>query len=145
MSELEAGRGFPPETAALIEQAVEAARGARDRAYAPYSGFQVGAGIVAGDRIFTGVNVENASYPLSVCAERNAVASMVDAGVRTVDCVAVVTAAERPTPPCGGCRQVLREFGPNALVVAETTSGERAMWALDDLLPDAFGSADLGR
>ncbi|TMK35075.1 MAG: cytidine deaminase [Actinobacteria bacterium] len=128
-----------------MDEAVERARDAMDRAYAPYSGFAVGAAIVANGQIFTGQNIENASYPVSVCAERNAVGRMIDAGERRIDVVAVVTAAESPTPPCGACRQVLWEFGPEALVVAETTGGERIMWALEDLLPSAFGPDDLGR
>jgi cytidine deaminase len=70
---------------------------------------------------------------------------MVDAGDRRIDAVAVVTEADRPTPPCGGCRQALWEFGPEAVVVAQTTSGERRRWTLRELLPDAFGPADLGR
>jgi cytidine deaminase len=130
---------------ASLEEAIHLARAARERAYAPYSGFHVGAAVVAGGRVFTGENVENASYPVSVCAERNAVAHMIDAGERRIDLVAVVTAAETPTPPCGACRQVLWEFGREALVVAETTSGERKTWALEDLLPDAFGPEDLDR
>ena len=137
--------GIPAEAKAMIEDALGRAREARDRAYAPYSGFQVGAAIVAGGRIFTGENIENASYPVSVCAERNAVARMIDEGERTIDAVAVVTGADEPTPPCGACRQVLWEFGREALVVAQTTAGRRAMWALEDLLPDAFGPEDLGR
>jgi cytidine deaminase len=136
---------IPADAKAMIDDAVGRAREARERAYAPYSGFQVGAAIVAGGRIFTGENVENASYPVSVCAERNAVARMIDEGERKVDAVAVVTGADEPTPPCGACRQVLWEFGREALVVAETTAGRRAMWALEDLLPDAFGPEDLGR
>lgn len=135
--------GIPREAEAEIEEALRLAREAMDRAYAPYSGFHVGAAIVAGGRIFTGQNIENASYPMSMCAERNAVAAMVSEGVRQIRCVAVVTAAARPTPPCGGCRQVLWEFGNEALVVSETTAGERAMWALEDLLPHAFGPSDL--
>jgi cytidine deaminase len=127
------------------EEAVAAARGAMERAYAPYSGFRVGAAIVAGGQIFTGQNIENASYPISVCAERNAIAAMVDAGERRIEAVAVVTAADRPTPPCGGCRQALWEFGPEATVIAETTGGHRRTWALADLLPDAFGPHDLDR
>jgi cytidine deaminase len=130
---------------ASLEEAINLARAARERAYAPYSGFHVGAAVVAGGRVFTGENIENASYPVSVCAERNAVAHMIDAGERRIDLVAVVTAAETPTPPCGACRQVLWEFGRGALVVAETTSGERKTWALEDLLPDAFGPEDLDR
>src|SRR5512146_103145 len=112
------------------------------RAYAPYSGFPVGAAILAGGRIFTGQNVENASHPLAVCAERNAIGRLVDAGLGSFEVVAVVTAADRPTPPCGGCRQVLWEFGPGATVVAQTTGGERRRWTLAELLPDAFGPRD---
>ena len=130
---------------ALIDEAVRQARDAMTRAYAPYSGFKVGAAIVADGRIFTGQNIENASHPVAVCAERNAVAHMVNAGVLRIDAVAVATEAGKPTPPCGACRQVLWEFGPSSIVVAETPGGERAAWALEDLLPDAFGPRDLGR
>jgi len=126
-----------------LEGLVEAARAVREQAYAPYSGFAVGAALLAGGRVFTGVNVENASYPISVCAERNAVAAMVAAGGRRVDAVAVVTDAATPTPPCGGCRQCLWEFGPEAVVIAHTLKGDRARWALADLLPHAFGPSDL--
>jgi cytidine deaminase len=132
----------PPER---IDEAVRAAYAAMERAYAPYSNFRVGAAIVTEDRIHTGQNVENASYPISVCAERNAIAAMVNAGDRRIDAVAVVTEADEPTPPCGGCRQALWEFGPDGIVVAETTGGTRKTWTLRELLPDAFGPADLGR
>jgi cytidine deaminase len=128
---------------AALEGLVEAARAVREQAYAPYSGFLVGAAVLAGGRVFTGVNVENVSYPIGVCAERNAVAAMVVAGERRVDAVAVVTDASAPTPPCGGCRQSLWEFGPEAVVVAHTLLGERARWTLADLLPHAFGPSDL--
>ena len=123
---------------ARVTELVAAAREVRENAHAPYSGFKVGAAILAGGRLFTGVNVENAAYPLSVCAERNAVAAMVAAGERSIDAVAVVTAADAPTPPCGGCRQVLFEFGPGATVFAEVLSGSRVAWVVEDLLPDAF-------
>lgn len=89
------------------------------------------------------MNVENASYPLSVCAERNAVAAAVAAGERTVDAVAVVASDAVPTPPCGGCRQVLHEFGPDMVVVAESDGGPRIEWVLSELLPAAFDSASL--
>jgi cytidine deaminase len=126
-----------------IAELVAAARDAMARAYAPYSGFRVGAAILAGERVFTGQNIENASYPVSVCAERNAVAAMIDGGERDLLAVAVVTDAASPTPPCGACRQVLWEFGPGATVIAETTEGTRLLWALEDLLPAAFGPRDL--
>jgi len=128
---------------ARIDELVATARDAMGRAYAPYSGFQVGAALLAGDRVFTGQNIENASYPVSVCAERNAVGRMVDGGEREIQAVAVVTAAGSPTPPCGACRQVLWEFGPSSIVVAQTVAGDRATWALEDLLPAAFGPRDL--
>ena len=131
----------------LVDELVATARGVRDNAYAPYSGFHVGAALLAGDRVFAAVNVENASYPVSVCAERNAVAMAVAAGVTDVRAVAVVTDADDPTPPCGGCRQVLFEFGgPGMAVIAEAAVGSsRTTWSLDELLPDAFGPSDLDR
>jgi cytidine deaminase len=128
-----------------LDRLVAAAREARERAYAPYSGFAVGAAVLASGQVFTGQNVENASYPVSVCAERNAVGRMIDAGVRRIDAIAVVTGADTPTPPCGACRQVLWEFGQGAIVVAETLNGGRLVWTLEDLLPDAFGPRDLKR
>jgi cytidine deaminase len=130
--------------AGMIDALVGAAREVRDRAYAPYSRFPVGAAVVADGKMFAAPNVEVASYPLSVCAERNAVAVAVAAGHRRIDAVAVLGSGERPTPPCGGCRQVLYEFGgPGLTVIAESLDGARVMWALEDLLPDAFGPADL--
>jgi cytidine deaminase len=128
-----------------VEPLLSAARLAIERAYAPYSGFRVGAALLADGRLVTGVNVENASYPLSMCAERVALGAMVDAGLRRLEAVAIVTAAARPTPPCGACRQALWEFGERAIVVSETTAGLRRTWALAELLPDAFGPANLDR
>jgi cytidine deaminase len=130
---------------AKLDEMVRAARQIMRRAYAPYSGFLVGAALLNEDgMIRSGVNVENASYPLSVCAERNAVAAMVLAGQHRILAVAVATEAERPTPPCGGCRQVLFEFGEtDAPVVAEGAGGVRERWPLGELLPHAFGPDDL--
>jgi cytidine deaminase len=123
-----------PRIAALVA----AARDVRRHAHAPYSGFAVGAAVLAGGRTFVGVNVESASFPLSVCAERNAVAAMVAAGERVIDAVAIVTEAPSPTPPCGGCRQVLWEFGRSGTVFAENEAGVRLAWAIEDLLPAPF-------
>jgi cytidine deaminase len=121
------------------DKLVAAAKAVRERAYAPYSTFPVGAAVLAGDEVFAAPNVENASYPLSVCAERNAVAAAVAAGHRRIDAVAVVGSAEAPTPPCGGCRQVLYEFGGKDLpVFSEALNGDRVTWALGDLLPVPF-------
>ncbi|MGZ8567106.1 MAG: cytidine deaminase [Actinomycetota bacterium] len=129
---------------ATIDRLLATARDIRANAYAPYSGFHVGAALLAGDRVFAGVNVENASYPVSVCAERNAVGMAVAAGVTDLRAVAVVTDADTPTPPCGGCRQVLNEFGPGMAVIAESADGSvRTYWLLAELLPDAFGPRDL--
>ncbi|MEX0650848.1 MAG: cytidine deaminase [Actinomycetota bacterium] len=132
----------------VIDRLVASAREIRANAHAPYSGFHVGAALLAGDEVFAAVNVENASYPMSVCAERNAVAMAVAAGVATgARAVAVVTDADTPTPPCGGCRQVLFEFGgPGMAVIAESADGSaRTMWSLGELLPNGFGPGDLDR
>jgi cytidine deaminase len=126
-----------------LERLVAAAREARENAYAPYSEFSVGAAVLAGGRVFTGANVENASYPLGICAERAAVAAAVVAGERTIDAVAIVGSSEDVTPPCGGCRQVLSEFGPLMLVIAESPGGRHRRWKLPELLPDAFGPGSL--
>jgi cytidine deaminase len=124
---------------AAVEELIAAAAAARGQAYVPYSGFHVGAAVLAGGRVFTGVNLEIASYPISVCAERNAVAAMVIAGERTIDAVAIVTGANEPTPPCGGCRQALWEFGREAVVVCATTGGARTRSTMRELFPSAFG------
>jgi cytidine deaminase len=125
-----------------LEALVAAARAAREQAYAPYSGFAVGAAVAAGGRTFSGVNVENASYPVGVCAEVSAVSAMVLAGERRIDAVAVVAAGERGvTAPCGACRQVLREFADaDVPVVAVHADDEdvRDRWTLGELLPAAF-------
>jgi cytidine deaminase len=128
-----------------LEEMLAAARSIMPRAYAPYSNFRVGAAVLNEDgTIRPGVNIENASYPMSVCAERNAVASMVISGHGRVLAVAVATDAPTPTPPCGGCRQVLWEFGDaDTPVVAEGAGGVRARWRLGELLPEAFGPDDL--
>jgi cytidine deaminase len=124
----------------LLDGLVEAARDARERFYAPYSGFAVGAAILAGGKTFVGVNIENASYPLSVCAERNAVGAMIAGGERHIEAVAVVAGGDGPASPCGGCRQVLAEFaGDDVPVVSEhMDSRERVRWTVGELLPAAF-------
>jgi cytidine deaminase len=127
----------------VVDGLVAAAREAKKRAYAPYSNFHVGAALLAGGNVYHGANIENASYPLSVCAERNAVAAAVIAGDRSLEVIAVVADEDEPTPPCGGCRQVLNEFGPTMLVVCESASGKRAEWPLPELLPHSFGPSNL--
>jgi cytidine deaminase len=126
----------------LIESLVTAASEARGRAYAPYSRFPVGAAVLAGGEVYTGCNVENASYGLTICAERSAVFAAVAAGRRRIDAVAVVGDAPVPVAPCGACRQVLHEFGPEMLVIM-AGRGETVTRPLRELLPLAFGPEDL--
>jgi cytidine deaminase len=97
----------------------------------------------AGDRIYAGCNVENASYGLTNCAERTAVFSAIAAGETRLDAVAVVTDTDEPTPPCGACRQVLREFGTEIEIVSATLSGKRHLTTLAELLPGSFGPNSL--
>jgi cytidine deaminase len=123
------------------EQMLRAAERAREAAYAPYSRFPVGAAVLAGGEVYTGCNVENASYGLTICAERVAVFAAVAAGHRRIEAVAVVS-AHRPTTPCGACRQVLHEFGPEMVVVMQGPDGA-VMRQLSDLLPLAFDSEAL--
>jgi cytidine deaminase len=121
---------------------LDAARAALERAYAPYSGFRVGAAVLADGDFFAGCNVENASYGLTICAERVAVFAAVAAGRRRIAAVAVVSEAPAPTAPCGACRQVLYEFGPDMTVLL--AAGDAVISAtLGALLPMAFGPDDL--
>jgi cytidine deaminase len=118
---------------------VEAARGAMAHSYAPYSGYPVGAALLtASGAIVTGANVENASYPLSLCAERAAVARAVAEGFREFVAVAVATTGSEPGTPCGGCRQVLAEFNPDLTVVVTGDTGPAREYSLRELLPYAF-------
>ena len=122
----------------MADRLVEAARQAQRNAYAPYSKYQVGAALEADDgRIFTGSNVENASYGLTNCAERTALFTATSVGVRRFRRVVIVSDSEPPAPPCGACRQVLAEFGLDLEVRSVGPRTER-QWTLRELLPDAF-------
>jgi len=124
----------------------ERAFSAMERAYAPYSGFLVGAALLASDGSITeGCNVENASFPAGLCAERAAVAAAVARGNRAFEAIVVATEAGEPTPPCGICRQVLEEFAPHAVVLSATRAGRDARWTLDELLPHAFSPHSMDR
>ncbi len=115
------------------------AREAQEKAYAPYSEFRVGAAVYTSDgEIFQGVNIENASYPAGICAERAAMAAAVSAGYRDIAAVAVVGDSEAPTVPCGICRQALAEFNPEMRVIMGAQSDDVAVATLDELLPEAF-------
>ncbi|MEI6105933.1 MAG: cytidine deaminase [Opitutae bacterium] len=121
-----------------------AAKAAAARAYAPYSKFRVGAAVLTGSgKIFSGCNVENASYGLCNCAERTAIFSAVAAGERRIRCVVVYTPTKTATAPCGACRQVINEFGPAARVISFCQGREELDVSLEALLPGAFGPADL--
>lgn len=116
---------------------IQAALAARAQAYAPYSRYRVGAAILCADgRVFSGVNVENASYSLTICAERTAVAKAVSEGCREI--VAVVVATENAGSPCGACRQVLAEFGGDIPVWMVDAQGKGRQTTLHTLLPDHF-------
>ena len=124
------------------QQLIARAAEARQRAYAPYSGFPVGAALLGkSGRIYTGCNVENASYPLAICAERVALFKAVSEGEREFVAIAVVTASG--ASPCGACRQVLTEFEPDMQVLVATP--ERLVFSSTaaELLPGAFGPRDL--
>jgi len=124
---------------ARLPSLARAAASARRKAYAPYSRFLVGAAVRAGGRVFSGCNVENASYGLTVCAERAAVASAVTAGARRLEALAVASGTSPPTPPCGMCLQTLAEFaGPDLPVVLVGARGSRQETTLGALLPHAF-------
>jgi cytidine deaminase len=127
-----------------MDELLAAAREAQKKAYAPYSNYRVGAA-VRGDngKIYAAANVENASYGLSICAERNAISAAVFDGVRRIVAVAVVTASSPPVAPCGACRQTLAEFADDLPVALSNEHGERRDTSLRELLPMAFGRSDL--
>jgi cytidine deaminase len=122
---------------------ISAARSAQARAYAPYSNFRVGAAIESTDgTVFLGCNVENASYGLTICAERAAVFAAVSSGATSFRRAVVVSDVDPPAAPCGACRQVLAEFGLD-LAIDGVGSRATVRWRLSDLLPAAFGPEQL--
>ncbi len=129
------GGGSSPDEDGLVGLAFDA----MSEAYAPYSRYRVGAALEAEDgRRFAGCNVENASYPVTICAERVALGRAIVSGARRFRRVAVASEGESPAPPCGMCRQALSEFGVDVEIVSVTATGARARWTLDELLPARF-------
>ena len=124
------------------EELVAQAMQARERAYAPYSNYQVGAALLGkSGRVYTGCNVENAVYPLATCAERTAVVKAVSEG--ELEFVALAVATKNGGAPCGSCRQTLREFGEDIAVIIADDSGAYRETTVAELLPDSFGPADI--
>ena len=139
MTALERGSGTGRDVDARLAELRAAAFAALDRAYAPYSSFRVGAAILGSDgSVGVGCNVENASFPACMCAERVAAGGLVSRGIRTFDLLVLATEADSPAPPCGFCRQVLAEFAPSLPIASFTRSGAEARWSLDALLPLPF-------
>lgn len=132
---------------ALIDWAplVRQAWAARERAYAPYSKFAVGAVILAGSgEVFSGCNVENVSFGLTICAERNAVTAAIQAGARNFLGIAIVADTETPVVPCGACRQFMAEFHPGLPIHVVGRDGASRSWILSELLPSPFGGITVG-
>jgi cytidine deaminase len=123
----------------MSDKLIAAARAARERAHAPFSRFKVGAALETVDgTIVTGCNIENATYGLTMCAERVAIFKAVSEGHHEFRRVAVVADTDEPTPPCGPCRQLLWEFCGNLEVILADLGGDKARFALADLLPFPF-------
>jgi cytidine deaminase len=130
---------------AAVEELEKAARLAAANAYIPYSKFRVGAAVITrSGKVFSGCNVENASYGLCNCAERTAIFTAIAAGEREINAIAIYTPTKTPTAPCGACRQVINEFGADTLIVSICDGDQRIETSLDKLLPMAFGPRDLG-
>lgn len=128
------------------EELLSAAAAARSRAYAPYSRFAVGAAVVGtSGQVYTGANVENASYPLCCCAERVAIYVALAAGETGIRRVAVVTDTDPPSNPCGACRQVIYELGPDAEVLVGNVAGTFRSTSIRVLLPGGFDGSVLRR
>jgi cytidine deaminase len=127
-----------------LDPLVAAARRARERAHAPFSRFHVGAAVEDADgRIYTGCNIENATYGLTVCAERVAIFKAVSEGARRLRRIAIVADTEALTPPCGACRQIIWEFCGDAEVILANLRGDTETFRMRDLLPRPFDASFL--
>ena len=128
----------------LIKKAISIAKRTRELAYTPYSNFKVGAAVVTKEgTIYSGCNIENASYGLTICAERVAIFKAISEGERDFDFLVIVTDTQNPTTPCGACRQVMREFGQTLEIIITNLKGDEKRMTLSQLLPDSFGPEDL--
>lgn len=124
----------------LIKNAMEA----REKSYSPYSKFKVGAAILTkSGKVFTGCNIESASYTPTICAERTALSKCISEGHKDIEKIAVVGSLEKISYPCGVCRQFLREFGENILIISATSEDNYTEHKLSELLPNSFGPEDL--
>jgi len=130
----------------LMARLEDTARKAATYSYCPYSKFPVGAAVLTdGGEIFSGCNIENASFGLTTCAERIAIFQAVSSGFRRIAAVVLYTSTSSPVSPCGACRQVIQEFGPDARVVSICDRSRRIETTIHSLLPEAFGPQDLDK
>lgn len=130
------------DTKQLITKALEA----QQNAYVPYSNFKVGAALLTkSGKIYTGCNIESASYTPSICAERTAISKAVSEGEREIEAIAVVGNPQEYTFPCGVCRQVIREFGKDASIIVAKNEDDYKEYKLDEILPYSFGPEDLNK
>jgi len=128
----------------MLNRLLAAAKSASEQAYCPYSHFRVGAAVLGGTgRIHAGCNIENASFGLTICAERAAMARAITDGETFLQAVVIFTPTPQPTAPCGACRQALNEFGPTMDCVCVCDGHERIVTTLAELLPRAFGPKNL--
>ncbi len=127
-----------------INELINKAKNAREHSYSPYSGFKVGAALkTKNEMVFTGCNIENSSYGLSICAEQEAIFKAISAGERDLDTIAVVTDSDKLTTPCGACRQVMWEFSKDMTVVVANLKGEKKEFKIKELLAHPFGKDPL--
>lgn len=125
---------------------IAAAKAAREKAYVPYSRFPVGAAVLTEDgKLYTGCNIENASFGLANCGERTAIFKMVSEGHRAFKAIAIVADTDGPVSPCGACRQVMTEFGPDAVVYLTNLKGDVQRTTVAELLPGFFRSGDMAK
>ena len=127
-----------------FEKLIKEAEKARKRAYTPYSKFQVGAAVLSADgKIFTGCNIENASFGLAICAERVAIFKAISEGSIKFEAIAVIGDTDNPCSPCGACRKVISEFGEDILLIMANLKGDVKIKKIKELIPEAFGKNDL--